>query len=97
MLQNVLLKRDIYASEEHKMMQNMIQDFVKTEIIDQTDEWEKNGMVNRSIWERAGKLGLLCIDVPEAYGGGGLDFSFSALFIEELAKKGVTARIFIAF
>ena len=89
MLQNVLLEREIYASEEHKMMQKMIQDFINKEIIDQTDAWEKNGMVSREIWERAGALGLLCIDMPENYGGTGLDFSFSALFIEELAKEGV--------
>jgi len=90
MLQNVLLERTIYASEEHKMMQEMIQDFIKNEIMDHLDEWEKNGMVSREIWERAGELGLLCIDIPENYGGSGLDFSFSALFIEELAKEGIT-------
>ncbi|MBT8296164.1 MAG: acyl-CoA dehydrogenase family protein [Gramella sp.] len=90
MLENVLLEREIYASEEHKMMQKMIQDFIDHEIMDQVDEWEKNGMVSREIWERAGSLGLLCIDIPEAYGGSGFDFSFSALFIEELAKKGIT-------
>ena len=90
MLQTVLLERDIYASEEHKMMQNMIQDFITNEILDHTDEWEKNGMVSRDIWERAGALGLLCIDIPVEYGGSGFDFSFSALFIEELGKKGVT-------
>ena len=89
MLQNVLIEREIYASEEHKMMRKMIQDFIKNEIMDHTDEWEKNGMVSRDIWERAGALGLLCIDMPEKYGGSGLDFSFSALFIEELAKEGI--------
>lgn len=90
MLQTILLEREIYASEEHKMMQQMIQDFINNEILDHTDEWEKNGMVSREIWLRAGELGLLCIDMPEAYGGTGLDFSFSALFIEEMGKKGVT-------
>ena len=90
MLQNVLLEREIYSSEEHKMTQKMIQDFIKNEIMDHTEEWEKNGMVSREIWERAGELGLLCIDIPEEYGGSGLDFSFSALFIEELAKEGVS-------
>ena len=90
MLHNVLLEREIYSSEEHIMTQKMIQDFITNEMLDHTEEWEKNGMVSREIWERAGELGLLCIDMPEEYGGGGLDFSFSALFIEELAKKGVT-------
>lgn len=90
MLHNVLLEREIYSSEEHKMTQRMIEDFINNEIIDQIDEWEKNGMVSREIWERAGELGLLCMDIPEEYGGSGFDFSFSALFIEELAKKGIS-------
>ena len=89
MLQDVLIKREIYASEEHQMMRDMIQDFIKNEIIDNIEAWEKKGMVSRDIWERAGALGLLCIDMPEQYGGSGLDFSFSALFIEELAKEGI--------
>jgi acyl-CoA dehydrogenase len=90
MLKNILLEREIYASEEHKMMQKMIQDFISNEIMDHVEEWEEKGMVSRDIWERAGELGLLCIDVPEHYGGSGLDFSFSALFIEELAKEGIS-------
>lgn len=90
MLQNVLLERKIYASEEHQMMRGMIQDFIKNEILPQMESWEKEGMVSREIWKRAGDLGLLCIDMPEAYGGSGLDFSFSALFIEELAKQAIS-------
>lgn len=90
MLQNILLERKIYASEEHKMMQAMIQEFIANEVLDQVDEWEKNGMVSREIWKRAGELGLLCMDMPEMYGGGGLDFTFNALFIEEFAKKGIS-------
>lgn len=90
MLQNVLLKREIYASEEHQMMKNMIQEFIKNDILDYTEEWEKNGMVSREVWERAGELGLLCIDMPEKYGGSGLDFSFNTLFIEELAKEAIS-------
>ena len=43
MLQNVLIEREIYASEEHKMMQNMIQDFIRNEIIDHIDAWGKKG------------------------------------------------------
>lgn len=90
MLQNLLIERKIYATEEHKMMQTMIQEFITHEIIDHLEEWEKNGMVSRDIWQRAGELGLLCLDMPEIYGGGGLDFTFNALLIEEFAKKGIT-------
>ena len=87
MLQDILIERKIYASEEHKMMKGMIQEFISNEVMDHIDEWEKNGMVSREIWKRAGELGLLCIDMPQMYGGGGLDFTFNALLIEEFAKK----------
>lgn len=90
MLQNILLERKIYASEEHKMMQEMIQEFISNDILDHLEEWEKNGMVSREIWKRAGELGLLCLDIPEIYGGGGLDFTFNTLLIEAFAKKGIT-------
>ncbi len=90
MLQNILIERKIYATEEHKMMQSMIQEFISNEIMGQLDEWEKQGMVSRDIWKRAGELGLLCLDMPEQYGGGGLDFTFNSLLIEEFAKKGIT-------
>jgi len=90
MLQNILIERKIYATEEHKMMQKMIQEFIANEITDQIDEWEKKGMVSREIWKRAGELGLLCLDTPEQYGGAGLDFTFNALLIEEFAKKGIS-------
>jgi len=90
MLQNILIEREIYASEEHKMMQKMVQDFIINEIQDQMPQWEKDGMVSREIWVRAGELGLLCMDMPEQYGGSGLDFSFNALLIEEFAKKGIS-------
>ena len=85
-----MLERKIYATQEHKMMQEMIQEFILNDITDHLEEWEKNGMVSREIWKRAGELGLLCIDIPEIYGGGGLDFTFNALLIEAFAKKGIT-------
>jgi acyl-CoA dehydrogenase len=60
MLQNILLERKIYASEEHKMMKAMIQEFIANEVLDQIDdEWEKTVMVSREIWKQAGELGLL--------------------------------------
>ena len=90
MLENILLKRNIYDTEEHQMMQEMIQNFIEKEIMDKVDQWEQDGMVSREIWEQAGALGLLCIDIPETYGGLGLDFTFNALMIEEFAKKGVS-------
>jgi hypothetical protein len=41
MLQDILIERKVYASEEHKMMKGMIQEFISNEIMDHIDEWEK--------------------------------------------------------
>ncbi len=90
MLDNVLIKREIYNTEDHDMMRGMIKDFIKNELTPQMDQWEEDQMVSREIWKRAGDLGLLCIDMPQEYGGSGLDFSFSALFMEELAKENIS-------
>ena len=39
------------------------------------------------MWKKAGAEGLLMTDMPEEYGGGGADFLFSAVMIEEMAKR----------
>ena len=55
------------------------------------DDHERDGIVEREAWEKAGAAGLLCPQVPEAYGGPGLDFSFNAIVGEELSYMGSAA------
>ncbi|WP_046758054.1 acyl-CoA dehydrogenase family protein [Kordia jejudonensis] len=90
MLSELLVKRKIYESQNHELISLMIDDFIKREILPLHSEWEKNAVVSREIWKLTGAQGLLCIDVPEKYGGVGFDFTFSALFIEKLATYGIT-------
>lgn len=56
--------------------------------------WENQGQVPHEIWSKAGELGFLCAEVPEAYGGVGADFLFSVIVTEELAHAGATGPIF---
>jgi acyl-CoA dehydrogenase len=46
-------------------------------------KWEKKWYGKPRNMETGGELGLLCMDMPETYGGAGLNFTFNALFIEE--------------
>ena len=47
------------------------------------ERWEKAGIVDRDIWTKAGEMGLLCMDMPEEYGGMGLkDFRYNAILQE---------------
>jgi long-chain-acyl-CoA dehydrogenase len=46
-------------------------------------EWEKQGQISREVWLKAGEMGLLGVNSPEAYGGMGLDIRFAAVTWEE--------------
>ncbi|HMU98367.1 MAG TPA: acyl-CoA dehydrogenase family protein [Chitinophagales bacterium] len=88
MFKNIKLKRSVYATEEHELLQKTTQHFIEKEIAPYHAQWEEDSMVSREVWLKAGETGLLCLDVPEQYGGAGLDFSFCALITEEILKAG---------
>ena len=75
-------------SEEHRIFRQAFRRFVQEELVPHVDEWEKNGIVPRSVWKRMGEQGYLCMDVPEAYGGFGVDFLYSMIVSEELIRGG---------
>lgn len=84
------MKRNLFEAE-HLMFRDAVHRFVENEIIPHQEQWEKEGMVSRAVWRKAGQLGFLCTDVPEEYGGGGLkDFRYNTIVNEELARAGAT-------
>ncbi|MHB1488298.1 MAG: acyl-CoA dehydrogenase family protein [Acidimicrobiales bacterium] len=81
-------------SEEHQLFRDMVRRFIAAEIIPDYDKWEKDGIVQREVWAKAGALGILCATVPEEYGGPGGDFLHSAVVVEEMARVGAMAPTF---
>lgn len=77
--------------EDHQMFREMARRFIENEIVPHLPEWEHAGIVPKSVWRKAGEVGLLCSTVPEEYGGAGGDFGHSAVMIEELARVNATA------
>ena len=77
--------------EDHEQFREQVRRFVEREIGPNLHAWEKAGIVPREVWRHAGEAGLLCVTVPEAYGGAGGDFGHSAVLIEELARVNATA------
>src|SRR5690606_27481425 len=57
-----------WAADDVGMLYDMAHRFMADEIVPRYDEFEKNGMVDRSSWEKAGAAGLLCASMPEQYG-----------------------------
>lgn len=50
------------------------------------DRWAEQRCVDRQFWNKAGSVGLLCISIPEEYGGGAGTFAHEAVVIEEQAR-----------
>ena len=72
--------------EEHEMFRATVKDFIEREISPHHDTWEKEGVVPRELWRKAGEAGLLLTGTPEEYGGAGANFLMSAILIEEMSK-----------
>ncbi|UZG46041.1 acyl-CoA dehydrogenase family protein [Caldimonas thermodepolymerans] len=77
--------------EDHEQFRQQVRRFVEREIVPHLRDWEAAGIVPRDLWRKAGENGLLCVTVPEEYGGAGGDFGHSAVLIEELARVNATA------
>src|SRR6185503_10388459 len=82
-------------SDEQRMMQSTADDFVTREVETKIPEIEtkKPGLM-RSILQKAGEVGLLGHDVPEAYGGLGGDKTSSSLITESISRMGSFAVSF---
>jgi len=77
-------------SPEHEQFREIVRKFIARDIAPHHERWEEQGMVDREVWTKAGTAGLLCANVPEAYGGIGADYLFNVVITEELARGGIT-------
>lgn len=75
-------------TEEHNIFRNSVKKFVEKEIIPFVEDWEREGEVPRSVFERLGELGYLGIKFPEEYGGAGSTLTMDAVLGEEILKCG---------
>jgi alkylation response protein AidB-like acyl-CoA dehydrogenase len=76
--------------EDHAIFRDSVRKFVEKEIAPYHEQWEKDSIVPKSLWLKAGEAGLLSPTVPEAYGGPGCDFRYNGIVSEELARCGYT-------
>jgi butyryl-CoA dehydrogenase len=83
--QDVFTPEDL--SEEHRQIAKTAIDFTQNEVMPAAAEIEaKNFAVTRGLLRKAGELGLMGVDIPEAYGGLEMDKVTSALIAESISK-----------
>ena len=88
------MKRTLFEPE-HEQFRNTVRAFVQAELEPFHADWEEAQRVPREVWRKAGEAGLLCPDVPEAYGGYGADWLYNVVVIEELARAGMSGPGFM--
>ena len=72
-------------TEEHTQLRRTVREFVEKEVHPHVDAWERDGAFPaHELFKKAGRLGLLGVNKPEAYGGMGLDYSYQMVVTEEL-------------
>ncbi len=88
------MRRTIF-DEVHKEFRESVRTFLEREAVPHADNWEQNGMVDRSFWQKAGAAGFVGFEAPEEHGGIGVsDFRFNAIIDEEVEYLGVVSDNF---
>jgi alkylation response protein AidB-like acyl-CoA dehydrogenase len=78
--------------DEHELFRDSVRAFIAKELAPHHDEWERDGIVDRSLFTKAGAQGFLGMAVPERLGGGGVtDFRYNVVIAEEIQRAGVNA------
>ena len=74
-------------TEEHLGLREMVRGFAEREIGPQAEAHDASETFNHALFKKLGKLGLLGVTVPEAYGGCGLDATAAVITHEEIAAQ----------
>jgi alkylation response protein AidB-like acyl-CoA dehydrogenase len=73
---------------EHEALSHTLRGFVDREIRPNTLQWERQGEVPRELFTKLAELGFLGVRLSPEYGGGGQDFWFTAVLLQELMRSG---------
>jgi alkylation response protein AidB-like acyl-CoA dehydrogenase len=83
--------RPSILEQEHEDFRAVARAFFDREVVPFHEQWERDGIVDRDVWRKAGERGLLCFDVEEAFGGPGMaDFRYNMVLAEESARAGAS-------
>ncbi|CAN5287429.1 MAG: acyl-CoA dehydrogenase family protein [Nocardioides sp.] len=84
------MKRTVY-DEDHEAFRQTIRSFIEAEVTPHYDDWIKAGIAPKDFYLKLGELGVFGIQVPEEFGGAGIEsHKFMAVQTEETTRAGVT-------
>ncbi|HVK20135.1 MAG TPA: acyl-CoA dehydrogenase family protein [Actinokineospora sp.] len=74
--------------EDLDAFKDLAKNFCEKELTPNVERWMENHQVDRELWRKAGEVGLLCLSIPEEYGGGGGTFAHETVLVEQQARAG---------
>lgn len=83
--------RSSWLDDDLDALRGLARSFCDKEIKPNIEKFVDQHHVDRDLWNKAGELGLLCMSIPEEFGGGGGTFAHEAVLIEEQARVGDTS------
>ncbi len=88
-MEGAVVKRLIFE-EEHEQLRATARQFLEKECAPYAEKWDSDRIVDREAYVAAGKYGLIGFNLPEKFGGGGVDdFRFNAVIVEEFTRYGL--------
>ena len=82
------MRRTLFT-DEHELFRESVRRFIEYEVVPDNDRWERQGIVDRSLFTGAGAHGFLGMAVPTEYGGGRVDdFRHNLVIAEEIQRAG---------
>ena len=78
-----------WKTDDLRLFEEEAGKFFSRELAPHVEKWRDQGVVDRWAWEKAGEAGLLCMSMPEEYGGAGGTFAHEQIFIEQQIAAGV--------
>jgi alkylation response protein AidB-like acyl-CoA dehydrogenase len=82
-------------NEEERMFQEAVRDFAQSEIAPKATEMDKAQQLDSDLIGQLFELGLMGVEIPEAYGGTGATFFTAALVVEELSKVDPSVAVLV--
>jgi len=81
-------RRQPWMNQDLDDFRDLCRTFMEKEVKPNVEKYIEQKEVDRDLWNKAGEQGLLCLSIPEEYGGGGGNFAHEAVLIEEQARSG---------